>query len=108
MVQTKLMHSFKAIDQGKGWASFEETEMYLETLLDDQFIHPRFAENEEELEKSALKDAFTTLHNEGKFPGKNMLEFKEKGNQSIAFGKKNEAGNTQYYRYRDAVNHCYE
>ncbi len=35
MVQTKLMHSFKAIDQGKGWASFEETEMYLETLLDD-------------------------------------------------------------------------
>ncbi len=52
------------------------------------------------------KDAFTTLHNEGEFPGKNMLEFKEKGNQSIALGNKNEAGNIQYYS--DAVNHCYE
>jgi len=95
-----------AIEQGKGWTSSEEREKYLETLLDDEFIPPLFAENEEELEKSGLKDAFTTLHNEGEFPGKNMLEFKEKGNQSIAFGKKNEAGNIQYYR--DAVNHYYE
>ena len=79
---------------------------YLETLLDDEFIPPLFAENEEELERSGLKDAFTTLHNEGEMPGKNMLDFKEKGNQSIGFGKKNAAGNIQYYR--DAVNHYYD
>ena len=35
-----------------------------------------------------------------------MLEFNEKGKQSIALGNKNEAGNIQYYS--DAVNHCYE
>ena len=95
-----------AIEQGKGWASSVEREKYLETLLDDEFIPPIFAENEEELEKSGLKDAFTTLHNEGETPGKNMLDFKEKGNKSIALGRKNEAGNIQYYR--DAVNHYYE
>ena len=60
------------IDQGKGWASSEEREKYLETLLDGEFIPPLFAENEVELEKSGLKDAFTTLHNEGEFPGKNI------------------------------------
>ena len=84
MVQTKLIHFSKAIEmaieQGKGWASSEEREKYLETLLDGEFIPPLFAENEVELEKSGLKDAFTTLHNEGEFPGKNMMEFKEKGN----------------------------
>ncbi len=95
-----------AIEQGKGWASSAEREKYLETLLDDEFIPPIFAENEEELEKSGLKDAFTTLHNEGETPGKNILDFKEKGNKSIALGRKNEAGNIQYYR--DAVNHYYE
>ena len=82
----------------KRLGSSEEREKYLETPLNDEFIPPLFSENEEELEKSGLKDAFTTLHNEGEFPGKNMLEFKEKGNQSIALGKKNEAGNIQYYR----------
>lgn len=62
-----------AIEQGKGWASSAEREKYLETLLDDEFIPPIFAENEEELEKSGLKDAFTTLHNEGETPGKKYV-----------------------------------
>ncbi len=82
-----------ALEQGKGWQSPEEREKYLETLLDDEFIPPLFAENEEELEKSGLKDAFTTLHNEGETPGKNMLEFRKKGNDSIALGRKNVAKN---------------
>ena len=67
-------------EQGNGWTSSEEREKYLETTLDDEFTPPLFAENEEEPEKSGLIDAFTTLHNEGEFPGKNMLEFKKKGN----------------------------
>lgn len=95
-----------AIDQGKGWASPREREEYLESLLDDDFIPPIFAETEEELEASGLKEAFTTLHNEGETPGKNMLEFRKKGNESIALGRKNVAKNIQYYR--DAVNHYYE
>ena len=95
-----------AIDQGKGWSSPEERQAYLEHLLDDDFIPPLFAENDEELEKSGLKEAFTTLHNEGETCGKNMLDFKQKGNESIALGRKNKAKNIQYYR--DAVNHYYE
>ena len=82
-----------AIDQGKGWASPEEREKYLEQLLDDEFIPPLFAETPEELEKSGLKDAFTTLHNEGETPGKNMLDCRKKGNKSIALGRKNVAKN---------------
>mmetsp|Transcript_26593 Transcript_26593/g.45396 ORF Transcript_26593/g.45396 Transcript_26593/m.45396 type:complete len:551 (-) Transcript_26593:64-1716(-) len=95
-----------AIEQGRGWSSPAEREKYLEQLLDDDFIPPLFAETSEELEKSGLKDAFTTLHNEGETPGKNMLEFRKKGNDSIALGRKNVAKNMGYYR--DAVNHYYE
>lgn len=82
-----------AIEQGKGWASPAERERYLQTLLDDDYIPPLFAETPEELEKSGLKDAFTTLHNEGETPGKNMLEFRKKGNESVALGRKNVAKN---------------
>ena len=35
-----------------------------------------------------------------------MLDFRKKGNTSIALGRKNVAKNVQYYR--DAVNHYYE
>ena len=35
-----------------------------------------------------------------------MLDFRKKGNESIALGRKNVAKNLQYYR--DAVNHYYE
>jgi hypothetical protein len=81
-----------AIDAGKGWAPGER-EKYLETLLDDDFIPPLFASSKEELEKSGLADAFTTLHNEGETPGKNLLDSRKKGNESIALGRKNVAKN---------------
>lgn len=84
-----------AIDQGKGWSSPAEREKYLASLLDDDYIPPLFAETPEELEKSGLKDAFTTLHNEGETPGQNMLEFRTKGNTSVALGRKNVAKNIQ-------------
>jgi len=84
-----------AIDQGKGWSSPEEREKYLEQLLDDDFIPPIFAENNEELERSGLKDAFSSLHNDGETLGKNMLDCKKKGNDSIALGRKNVAKNIQ-------------
>mmetsp|Transcript_25085 Transcript_25085/g.50002 ORF Transcript_25085/g.50002 Transcript_25085/m.50002 type:complete len:552 (-) Transcript_25085:1198-2853(-) len=94
-----------AIDQGKGWAPGER-EKYLETLLDDDFIPPLFAANQDELERSGLADAFTTLHDEGETPARNMLESRKKGNESVALGRKNVAKNLTYYR--DAVNHYYE
>ena len=84
-----------AMDQGKGWTSPAEREKYLENLLDDDFIPPLFCETSEELEKSGLKDAFATLHNEGETPGKNMLECRKKGNQSVAWGRQNKAKNIQ-------------
>ena len=56
MVQTILIHSSRAIvmaiEQGKDWASSEEREKYLLTLLDGEFITPLFAEKEEEPEKN--------------------------------------------------------
>lgn len=78
-----------ALDQGKGWSSPGEREKYLASLLDDDFIPPLFASNDEELEKSGLKEAFSTLHNEGETPGRNMLDFRKKGNESIALGRQN-------------------
>ena len=95
-----------AIEQGKGWSSPAEREKYLESLLDDDYIPPLFASTPEELEKSGLKDAFTSLNNEGEEPAKKMLEFRKKGNESIAWGRKNVAKNMTYYR--DAVNYYYE
>ena len=82
-----------ALEQGKGWSSPEERERYLETLLDDDFIPPLFASTEEELDRTGLKDAFIALNNEGETPGKKMLEFRKKGNDSIAWGRKNVAKN---------------
>jgi hypothetical protein len=82
-----------AIEQGKGWSSPEERAQYLESLLDDDFIPPLFASTPEELERSGLKDAFASLNNEGETPGKNMLDFRRKGNESVAWGRKNVAKN---------------
>ena len=82
-----------AIEQGKGWSSPEERENYLEALLDDDFIPPLFASTPEELERSGLKDAFVSLNNEGETPGKNMLDCRKKGNESVAWGRKNVAKN---------------
>jgi hypothetical protein len=89
-----LSHAISmALEQGKGWASPEERERYLETLLDDDFIPPLFASTQEELDKSGLKDAFTALNNEGETPGKKMLEYRKRGNDSVALGRKNVAKN---------------
>ena len=82
-----------AIEQGKGWSSPEERAKYLESLLDDDFIPPLFASTPDELERSGLKDAFASLNNEGETPGKNMLDFRRKGNESVAWGRKNVAKN---------------
>ena len=53
-----------AIQQGKGWAPGEK-EAYLEKILDDDFIPPLFCSTQEELEKTGLKDAFSSLIYDG-------------------------------------------
>lgn len=93
-----------AVQQGKGWAPGEKEE-YMRKILDDDFIPPIFAETQEELEKSGLAEAFSSLHYDD-LPANNMLSFKKKGTEAFLNGKKNEAKNVQYYR--DAVNHFYE
>ena len=94
-----------AIAQGKGWGPGEK-EAYLEKILDDDFIPPMFASSVEEVEKSGLADAFTSLIYDGESPTSLMLQFRKKGNEAFANGKRNEAGNAQYFR--DAINHYYE
>lgn len=93
-----------SVENGKGWAPGER-EAYLKTILDDDFIPPIFAGSQEELEKSGLAEAFSSLMYDDP-PAQMMLEFKKKGNDAFLNGKRNEAKNVQYYR--DAVNHYYE
>lgn len=93
-----------AIEQGKGWAPGEREE-YLKKITEDDYLPPLFATNEDELEESGLKEAFSSLmYDEG--PTRAMLDFKKKGNDSFMDGKRNVAGNVQYYR--DAINHYYQ
>lgn len=94
-----------AIEQGRGWGPGEK-EAYLEKILDDDFIPPMFATSIEEVEKSGLKEAFTSLIYDGESPTRLMLQFRKKGNEAFTNGKRNVAHNQQYYR--DAVNHYYE
>lgn len=82
-----------AISQGKGWKPGER-EAYLENLMDDDYIHPMFATNQEELDKSGMAQAFSTLmHDEP--PARLMVEKKKKGNEAFMNGKKNVAKNIQ-------------
>lgn len=53
-----------AIEQGRGWAPGEK-EAYLEKILDDDFIPPLFCSTNEELEKTGLQDAFSSLVYDG-------------------------------------------
>lgn len=93
-----------AIEQGKGWAPGEK-EAYMKKIMDDDFIPPIFASNQEELEQSGLSDAFSSLlHDET--PTQLMLACKKKGNDAFMDGKRNEVQNVQFYR--DAINHYYE
>eukprot|EP00977_Amphora_coffeiformis_P006196 scaffold1332_cov166-Amphora_coffeaeformis.AAC.24 len=94
-----------AISQGKGWGPGEK-EAYLEKILDDDFIPPMFATSTEEVQKSGLQDAFTSLIYDGESATSLMLQFRKKGNDAFVNGKRNEAGNVQYYR--DAINHYFE
>jgi tetratricopeptide (TPR) repeat protein len=93
-----------SLENGKGWAPGER-EAYLKTILDDDFIPPIFAGSQEELDKSGLSEAFSSLLYDDP-PVQMMLDFKKKGNDAFQNGKRNEAKNAQYYR--DAVNHYYQ
>lgn len=93
-----------ALAQGKGWKPGEK-EAYLEKMMDEDFIHPIFATNEEELEKSGMAEAFSSLLCDDP-PARSMIEAKAKGNEAFQNGKHNVAKNVQYYR--DAINHYYE
>jgi tetratricopeptide (TPR) repeat protein len=94
-----------AIQQGRGWAPGEK-EAYLAKILDDDYIPPLFASTAEEVERSGLQDAFTSLLHDGESPTTLMLQCKKKASAAYANGKMNQAGNVQYYR--DAVNHYIE
>ena len=94
-----------AIEQGRGWAQGEK-EAFLERILDDDFIPPLFASSAEEVEKSGVQEAFTSLIYEGESPTRLMIQFRQKGHDALTNGKRNVAGNAQYYR--DAINHYHE
>jgi tetratricopeptide (TPR) repeat protein len=94
-----------ALEQGRGWGPGEK-EAYLEKILDDDYIPPLFANTQQEVEKSGLQEAFTTLIYDDESPTSLMLQFRKKGNDAFANGKRNVAKNMQYYR--DAINHWYE
>jgi len=93
-----------AVEQGRGWAPGEK-EAYMAKILDDDFIPPIFAESAEEVEKSGLAEAFSTLLYDDS-PVMLMLDLKKKGTDAFLNGKRNEAKNVQYFR--DAVNHYYQ
>lgn len=94
-----------ALEQGRGWSPGEK-EAYLEKILDDDYIPPIFANTVEEVEKSGLQEAFTSLIYDDESPTSLMLQFRKKGNDCFANGKRNEVKNKSYYR--DAINHWYE
>lgn len=94
-----------ALQQGKGWGPGEK-EAYLEKILDDDFVPPLFCSTNAELEKTGLQEAFTSLIYDGESPTSLMLQFRKKGNEAFANGKRNQTKNMQYFR--DAVNHYYE
>ena len=82
-----------ALQEGKGWKPGEKEE-YLKKILDDDFIPPLFATSVEEVEKSGLMEAFTSLQHDD--PPEIMMEqCKKKGNEAFANGKRNVAKNLQ-------------
>ena len=94
-----------ALEQGRGWSPGEK-EAYLEKILDDDYIPPIFANTVEEVEKSGLQEAFTSLIYDDENPTSLMLQFRKKGNDCFANGKRNAVKNKSYYR--EAINHWYE
>jgi len=95
-----------AIEQGRGWKEGEKEEYMRKIgLFDDDYLPPIFATTQEDLDRSGMKEAFTSLLYDDP-PAQMMLELKKKGNAAFQNGKHNVAKNYQYYR--DAVNHYYE
>jgi hypothetical protein len=92
------------VKQGKGWKAGEK-EAYINQILDDDFIPPLFAETQDELERSGLTEAFSSLNYDDN-PVFVMLDFKKKATEAFMNGKRNEAKNVQYYR--DAANNYYK
>jgi len=93
-----------AVEQGKGWKEGEREE-YLKRIYDDDYLDPIFATSEEDLAKTGMAEAFSSLMYDDP-PGRMMLEAKKKGTDAFMNGKQNLAKNVQYYR--DAVNQYYE
>jgi len=58
------------------------------------------------MEKTGLQEAFTSLIYDGESSTTLMLQFKKKGNDAFADGKRNQASNLEYFR--TAINHYYE
>ncbi len=82
-----------ALSQGKGWKPGER-EAYLDGLMDDDYIHPMFATDQDELEKSGMAEAFSTLMYDEP-PALTMIEAKKKGTEAFMNGKRNVAKNIQ-------------
>jgi len=95
-----------AIEQGRGWKDGEKEEYMRKIgLFDDDYLPPIFATTQEDLDRSGMKEAFTSLLYDDP-PAQMMLELRKKGNAAFQNGKHNVAKNFQYYR--DAANHYYE
>ena len=82
-----------AIAQGKGWKDGEK-EAYLERIFDDDYLDPIFATTPEELEKTGMTEAFSSLLHDDP-PLRLMGESKQKGNEAFLNGKNNVAKNVQ-------------
>jgi len=82
-----------AIAQGKGWKDGEK-EAYLARIFDDDYLDPLFATTQEELEKTGMAEAFSSLLHDDP-PARLMLEGKQKGNAAFMNGKANVAKNVQ-------------
>ena len=70
-----------AVQQGRGWAPGEK-EAYMAKILDDDYIPPIFAANQEELEKSGLAEAFSSLNYDDN-PAVVMLDFKKSSSSPL-------------------------
>lgn len=77
----------------------------MKQIADDDYIPPLFASTQEEVERSGLKDAFTSILDE-ESPASLMLSFKKKGTEAFGWGTTNKAKNMQFFR--DAINHYYQ
>ncbi len=90
-----------AIAQGKGWKEGEK-EAYLGRIFDDDYLDPIFATSEEDLEKTGMAEAFSSLLHDDP-PVRLMGECKQKGNEAFVNGKNNVAKNVQV-RYITTLN----